>query len=160
MSNVEVLVGRCLRKTQVVGIQEAESYLMAQRLRYGDGEDSYLQNRCLANLISTLTPQSHFDIFNDLVSSTKNSAVREQEKNKSVFDLFSDQEGKLQRTVLLTAESADSTEVCTCKRTNRLRDAMRTFGKSICCAQSLLVAGGKSEGQPQRTLILLKFCQK
>ena len=32
---MEVLVGHCLRETQVVGIQEAESYRMAQRLRYG-----------------------------------------------------------------------------------------------------------------------------
>lgn len=31
----EVLVGHCLRETQVVGIQEAESYLMAQRLGCG-----------------------------------------------------------------------------------------------------------------------------
>lgn len=35
MSRMEVLVGRCLRQTQVTGIQEAESYLMAQRLRSG-----------------------------------------------------------------------------------------------------------------------------
>lgn len=75
VKKMEVLVGHCLRETQVVGIQEAESYLMAQRLRYGDWEDSYLQNRCLANLISTLMPQSHLDVSNDLVSSTKNSQL-------------------------------------------------------------------------------------
>ena len=48
-SKIEVLVGHCLRETQVVGIQEAESYLMAQRLRYWGWGVSYLQNRCLAN---------------------------------------------------------------------------------------------------------------
>lgn len=38
---MEVLVGHCLRETQVVGIQEAERYRMAQRLRCmggGSGE--------------------------------------------------------------------------------------------------------------------------
>lgn len=75
-----------------------------------------------------------------MAPSTQKSQLEKYEKGCGVSFLLLGFR-KLQRRVSLMAESAESTfEPVHANRGNRWGDAGGTFGKSICCAQSLLVA--------------------
>lgn len=75
-----------------------------------------------------------------MTPTTQKSQLEKYEKGRRVSLLLIGF-GKLQRRVSLTAESAESTfEPVHANGGNRWGGAGGTFGKSVCCAQSLLVA--------------------
>lgn len=94
-------------------------------------------------LISTLMPQSHMDICNDSVSSSENSQLIKTKLNDFFFLFISGLEGSCREQFCSQLSPLNPQYVCSCKWPSRWSDAMRTFGKSSCCAQCLLVAADK-----------------
>lgn len=76
VKKMEVLVGHCLRETQVVGIQRGRELSYGTEAQvWGIGKILIYKIDVWQILISSLMPRSHFDISNDSVSSTQNSQL-------------------------------------------------------------------------------------
>lgn len=105
---MEVLVGHCLRETQVVGIQRGRELSYGTEAQvWGTGTILIYKIDVWQILISTVMPQSHFNTSDDSAPSSQNS-YKIRKRDHTWLICFRPRR-KLQRTVLLTAESAEST---------------------------------------------------
>lgn len=162
---MEVLVGHCLRENTGSWHPKRQRAILWHRgSGTGEWKDSYLQNRCLANFwfqhwcpSESLRYLSRPGVINTEFTAYKIRKKKKKRKKKSYFFFFfffyrfvPGLEGSCREQFCSQLSPLNPHRVCSCKMDESVEQHyMRTFGKSICCAQSLAGGRRRTEGRPR-----------
>lgn len=161
---MEVLVGHCLRENTGSWHPKRQRAILWHRgSGTGEWKDSYLQNRCLANFwfqhwcpSESLRYLSRPGVINTEFTAYKIRKKKKKKKRNHTFFFFCfylfvpGLEGSCRVQFCSQLSPLNPHRVCSCKMDESVEQHyMRTFGKSICCAQSLAGGRWRTEGRPR-----------